>query len=85
MPTANHTMQPEKEEAEHRVHGSFLKELHVLLLLASHSLQVSHVASSSCKGGRKHCLGGGSGSVLSSNLKGSVFKEQGGKRILGNN
>ena len=52
MPTANHTMQPEKEEAEHRVHGSFLKELHVLLLLASHSLQVSHVASSSCKGGR---------------------------------
>lgn len=28
---------------------------------------------------------GGSGSVLSSNLKGSVFKEQGGKQILGNN
>lgn len=27
----------------------------------------------------------GGGSVPSSNLKGSVFKEQGGKRTLGNN
>lgn len=58
MPTANHTTQPEKEEADSRVHGSFLKELHMLLLLASHSLCVAHRASSSCKGGRKHCLRG---------------------------
>ena len=56
MPTTNYTMQPEKERAESRVHGPFLKELHVLLV--SHSLQVAHMASSSCKGGGKHCLRG---------------------------
>ena len=49
-------VQPGKEGKESGAHGPFLKELHALPLLTSHSLEVGHMATPSCQGKGGHHL-----------------------------